>query len=137
LQLDVRAAKFLVLQAAVKADPYYSWQTIAPTLRAALLEAFAFERRDLGQSAFLSEVLDVLQRVPGVLYVDADKFGFLSEDQLTPGGISQAISQLTLLDVVPARLARSGPAGITPAEIAYFTPDVPATIALNQIEEAS
>jgi predicted phage baseplate assembly protein len=133
LQLDVRAAKFLVLQAGVKVDPDYPWETVAPKLRASLLEAFQFDRRDLGQGAYLSEVLDVLQRVPGVEFVDADKFGSLSEDQLTPTEISDAIRRLERKEKVGVLLAHPGSDGITPAGIAYFTPAVPATIALNQL----
>jgi predicted phage baseplate assembly protein len=133
LQIDVRAARFLVLQAGVKVNDDYPWETMAPKLRDALLDAFQFDRRALGQTAFLSEVLDVLHRVPGVEFIDADKFGSLSEDELTPSGISAVISQMTRRDAVPAALARSTSAGIVAAEIAYFTPDVPATIVLNQL----
>ncbi len=133
LQLDVRAAKFLVLEAGVHVNPDYPWETVAPKLRAALVGAFRFDRRQLGRNAFLSEVLDVLQRVEGVEYVDANKFGALSEDQLTASGIGIAIGKLVRAEVVPASLARVGDEGILPAEIAYFTPDVPATIALIQI----
>jgi predicted phage baseplate assembly protein len=133
LQVDVRAAKFLVLEAGVHVNPDYPWETVAPKLRAALVDAFRFDRRRLGQNAFLSEVLDVLQRVEGVEYVDANKFGALSEDQLTPSGIGNAIGNLVRAEVVPASLARVVDEGILPAEIAYFTPDVPATIALIQI----
>ena len=133
LQVDVRAAKFLVLEAGVHVNPDYPWETVAPKLRAALTDAFRFDRRQLGQNAFLSEVLDVLQRMEGVEYIDANKFGALSEDQLTPSGIGFAIGALVRSEVVTANLARAGFEVILPAEIAYFTPDVPATIALIQI----
>jgi predicted phage baseplate assembly protein len=133
LQLDVRAAKFLVLQAGVRVNPDYPWETVAPKLRSALLDAFDFEVRELGQNANLSQVLQVLQNVPGVEYIDANAFGAISESQLTPSGISAAVGSLGRADFVIANLAISGPDGITPAEIAYFTPDVPETIALSQI----
>jgi predicted phage baseplate assembly protein len=133
LQLDVRTAKFLVLEAGVKLDPDYQWEVVAPQVTAALLDAFSFERRKLGQSAYLSEALRAMQQVPGVVYVDPALFGAIDEGQLTPSGIVQAISTLTLAQTVTANLATSGPDGIIPAEIAYFTPDVPATIALNQL----
>jgi predicted phage baseplate assembly protein len=133
LQIGVRTARFLVLQASVKVSADYPWESMAPTLRDALLDAFRFERRSLGQSAFLSEVLDVLQRVPGVEFIDADKFGSLSESDLTPSGIGKAIGDLTRRDEVIAEPARNGKKGIDAAEIVYFTPDVPATIVLNQL----
>lgn len=133
LQLDVRAAKFLVLQAGAKVDPDYPWEVIAPAMRAALLSAFRFDCRELGQAAFLSEALDVLQRVPGVEFVDVNLFGSIPDEALTPSAISSAIAALTRQDMVSARLAEAESAGITPAEIVYFTPEVPATIALNQL----
>jgi hypothetical protein len=133
LQLDVRVAKFLVFEAGVKVDADYPWETIAPAMRAALLDAFRFDRRELGQNSYLSEVLDVLQRVPGVVYIDANLFGAISEDELTPSAIAGAITKLERDDAVTAHLSEPGPDGITPAEIAYFTPAVSATIALNQL----
>ena len=133
MQLDIRFAKFLVLEAGVKINPDYQWETVAPALTSALRDAFSFERRKLGQNAYLSEVLDVLQRVPGVEYVDPTKFGSLTETQLTPSGIRTAISNLRLHKTVHARLVTAGQDEILPAEIAYFTADVPATIALNQL----
>jgi len=133
LQLDVRFAKFLVLQAGVKLNPDYPWETTAPKLAASLQDAFSFERRKLAQNAYLSEVLSVLQRVPGVEYVDPTLFGAITEADLTPSRIRTAISKLKRDDTVYAKLAEVGPDSISPAEIAYFTPDVPATIALNQL----
>jgi hypothetical protein len=133
LQLDIRTAKFLVLEAGVKLAPDYQWEAVAPQVTAALLDAFSFERRKLGENAYLSEVLRAMQQVLGVLYVDPTLFGALDESQLTPSGIVQAISRLTLAQTVTANLASTGPDGIVPAEIAYFTPDVAATIALNQL----
>src|SRR5262249_24212656 len=57
MQLDIRFAKFLVLEAGVKINPDYQWETVAPNLTSALQDAFSFERRKLGQNAYLSEVL--------------------------------------------------------------------------------
>ena len=37
-----------------------------------LLETFSFERRELGQQVLLSEVIAVMQSIPGVVYVDVD-----------------------------------------------------------------
>lgn len=133
LQLAVRAAKFLLLQAGVHINPDYQWETVAPKLRAALLDAFQFSRRALATNAYLSEVLTVLQQVEGVEYVDADKFGALTEEQLTPSGLSAAVAALGRAEFVSAGAAEVTLDGIRPAEIAYFAPDVPATIALNQI----
>lgn len=133
LQLDVRAAKFLVLQAGVHIDADYEWEVVAPKLRAALTDAFSFARRSLAQNAYLSHALATLQRVEGVAYIDADKFGALTEEQLTPSGLAAAVGALTRAEFVPVREAQVTDEGIVPAEIAYFAPDVPATIALNQI----
>jgi predicted phage baseplate assembly protein len=133
VQVQVRVARFLVLQAGVKVHPDYPWETVAPRLRAALADAFHFDRRELGQPAFLSEVLDVLQRVPGVEFVDVDVFGSITEAQLTPSAMTAAIAALTRAEVVTARLAHLGGNGIDAGEIAYVRADVPATVALNPL----
>ncbi len=51
-------------------------------LRAALLDAFSFERRNLGQPVYSSEVLSVMQQVAGVVYVDLDILDAINQQQL-------------------------------------------------------
>ncbi|MCV2420232.1 putative baseplate assembly protein [Paucibacter sp. DJ4R-1] len=61
------------LSAGVRLQPAYAAETVFPALRQALAEAFGFQQRGYGQSLAGSEVLSVMQRVPGVERVDLDR----------------------------------------------------------------
>ncbi|MEM9218819.1 MAG: putative baseplate assembly protein [Cyanobacteria bacterium P01_F01_bin.150] len=67
----------------VQAD--YSRSFVLTNVKQTLATAFSFENRDFGQGVTLSEVLAVMQDVPGVTAVDIDA---LTRDQLnnTPNG---------------------------------------------------
>lgn len=79
-QVDMRELVLLMIEANVRLLPDYSWELVAPHIRAALLETFSFEDRQLGQDVLLSEVLSVVQHVPGVAYVDVDILDGISAD---------------------------------------------------------
>jgi hypothetical protein len=104
IQLAVRELMFVVISAGVRILPNYQWEPVVMDLRAALLDAFSFERRELGQDVVLSEVISVMQAVRGVAYVDADAFGGIPEKiaeedgkrrLLTPDEVSEAVACLT------------------------------------------
>jgi hypothetical protein len=126
---------------------------VAPQIRAALLDAFSFERRELGQGVVLSEAISVMQRVPGVAYVDVEEFRALREDDVkdhvatiganqTNGNDSDISPDEPPDPYVPVALARlntdaTDPAQpILPAQIAYLTPTIPETLILNLIESS-
>ena len=75
-----RELMLLVVSARVRLLPDYHWEAVAPRVRAALLEAFSFDRRELGQDVLLSELLSVVQRTPGVAYVDVDVLDSVAGD---------------------------------------------------------
>ncbi len=88
-KVDARELRLLVIAANVSINADYIWEKVEPQIRAALLDTFSFERRELGQSAFLSEVIAAIQAVPGVVYADIDTFGAIPEkkpDQSGNGG---------------------------------------------------
>src|SRR6185437_7939684 len=64
--LDVRELRALTLSAKAGLAPDYAWESVEPALRAALLDAFGFERRALAQNVYLSEIVACLQAVRGV-----------------------------------------------------------------------
>ena len=149
IQLAVRELKFIVISARVRILPDYQWEAVVTQLRETLLDAFSFERRELGQDVLLSEVISVMQGVRGVAYVDVDVFGGIPEKKaeegerrlLTPEEISGEVE-----DLVNASLEKKRPASrlevnladyeegtIRPAQIAFLSSDVPATLILNQI----
>jgi hypothetical protein len=149
VQIATRDLLLLVISAGVRIDPDYRWESVVTELRAGLLDAFGFEKRELAQDVTASEVLSVMQPVPGVVYVDLDSFGAVpstaadSEAEegfrpLTPDETATAISDIVAEKLVPrvvARSARVDAAGILPAQLAVLVPEVPDTLILNQIED--
>lgn len=79
IQLAIRELILLIIHAKVRVSAEYQWETVEPKIRSALLEYFSFEQRELGQDAFLSEAISVIQGVTGVAYVDIDVFDGLVE----------------------------------------------------------
>jgi len=108
-----------------------------------LLAAYGFERRELGQAVALSEIVGVMQAVPGVDYVDVDAFGGLPETLLTAStdvGAAvaeqiEAIAQHQPPACLPVEASRyqKQPRGIRPAQLAYLSAEVPETLILNRI----
>lgn len=144
-----RALLLLVVSARIRILDDYLWEPVVTTARSALLERLGFARRDLGQDVTRSEVVSLIQDVPGVAYVDLDAFGALAETVPDPNGerlqtpqeIADAIAGILTREVtnnqpiprVAARLAEFTGRDIRPAEIAVLSPDVSATLVLNQL----
>lgn len=138
IQVALRKLKLLVISAGVKVLADYKWESVEPNIRTALLDTFGFDQRDLGQSAFLGEVISTIQTVEGVSYVNVTTFDSVAED-VTAAQLATLASTLALKNVVEADLARVDPTGtdptkrIAPAELAIVTPDIPDTVILTQI----
>jgi predicted phage baseplate assembly protein len=151
LVLATRELLILVISAKVRIDADRRWEVVAAALRARLMEAFGFERRDLAQPVASSEVLSVMQAVPGVAWVDLDSFGAVPTQvadpdaeggirALTPEEIAAAIQAIAATAVPPAHVAaataRPAPdgVGILAAQLAILLPDAPDTLVLTRIE---
>ncbi|MDR0781046.1 MAG: putative baseplate assembly protein, partial [Pseudomonadales bacterium] len=149
LRVDLRERKALVLSANIKILPDHRWEIVVSAVRTALLDAFGFDKRKLGQKALLSDVISVMQRVRGVAWVDIDAFGAVPEknkktrELSTPDEIVKAIEAIidssSSVDQMPSDID-AWPGGfdaeipmLRPAEIIAFTPAVPDTLILNQI----
>jgi len=136
VQLAPRSLLLLVMSAGVALQPDYAWELVEPKIRAAVLEAFGFDHRELGQSVYLSEVASAIQAVEGVAYVDVDKFGSVPEDidvDTLLGGLATTLGRA---DYVAATLAATGVAPgdpIAPAQLAIFASAVPETLLLNEV----
>ncbi|WP_222721234.1 putative baseplate assembly protein [Actinomadura sp. HBU206391] len=101
----VRELVLLVVAARIRVHPDHSYELVEPRVRAALLDRLGFARRELGQPAYLSEVIAAVQAVPGVDHVDVDVFGGVPAS-ITPAGLGHLAGTLTEpAPVVPARLA--------------------------------
>ncbi|MGZ8916395.1 MAG: putative baseplate assembly protein, partial [Methylobacter sp.] len=111
IQLAVRELLMIVIEAKVAILPDYQWEAVVTKVRAALLDHFSFERRELGQDVILSEVISVMQSVQGVAYVDVNAFGGVPEKQALT---ESEIVELTTAGTLPA----DGRRFLTPDEIA-------------------
>ena len=133
VELSTRKLKVMVMNAGVQLLPDYEWEAVEPVIRAALLDAFGFAARNLGQSAFLSEALRVVQEVEGVSYVNFTKFDSVAEDA-TAETLASLAGTLTRYPFVKAELARPDPTGaILPAELVVLTPAIADTLILTNL----
>ncbi len=155
LQLEIRELMLIIIEARLRILPDYLWEPVVTQVRTALLDFFSFERRELGQDVLLSEVLSVMQGVRGVAYVDVDAFGGIPEKKLddirrllTPNEIAEEVNNFVngkLENRIHVNLAgckdKEGQVEkdsmenivIHPAQLAFLTPEVSATLILNQI----
>lgn len=129
LLLALRRRAFMVVQAGVRVQSDYLWEKVEPKVRAAMVEAFGFTRRDLGQDVLLSEVYRVLQGVPGVDFADVDLFDCRDADDLR---------QVLVVDRRPPPRLRADLADfdkarrLQPAQLIYLTAEVPDTLILKE-----
>jgi hypothetical protein len=128
----------LVVRATVWLLPDFSWDSVEPAIRAALLDRFGFARQELGASVDASSVISTIQRVPGVDGVDLEIFDSISESA-TAAALDAALATLTCrarISVAGARWAsgpdtRFGPAELRPAQLATLLASVPDTLMLE------
>lgn len=138
VRVDVRELLVLIISANVRVQADYAWALVEPKIRTALLQSFSFERRDLGQDAVSAEAINVIQKTPGVDYVDLDIFDIIDEAKLR--GLKEGSSLSVQLGLQPrivvhkARPDRKEKGKTLPAQIAFLTPDVRETLLLKEIK---
>jgi predicted phage baseplate assembly protein len=141
IEIALRTFLLLVIEAKVRVLPDYLFEKVEPKIRAALLDRFSFERRELGEDALLSVAMATIQNVEGVAYVDVDKFDWVDEKKVVDhlaGGASLG-DIIARRERIPVSLARVDTSEtlpskrIKPAEIAYLSPGIPDTIILSEI----
>jgi predicted phage baseplate assembly protein len=69
IEVDSYEALLFQLDAKVRVDQRYQAEAVKEAIRIKLLEAFSFAKRSFAQSVFASEVIAVIQAVPGVAAV--------------------------------------------------------------------
>ncbi len=133
--------KLLVINARVRPAPDYAFESLEPQIRAALLAGFSVEARELGQPAFLSEAIAMMQAVPGVTSVEPVVFDAVADDT-TAEQLQQLASTLAVRRVVLADVAHRDPTAppgadactrLRPADLVFLTPGIPATLILTEI----
>ena len=102
---------YFLLAAAVATDPALVANTVYATIDAALRAAFALDQRDFGQGVRASEVIAIIQSVPGVLACDLTLFArppqqagvadSLAAAVPAPGAGTQTTAEILLLDPRP------------------------------------
>jgi predicted phage baseplate assembly protein len=153
VRLAPRELLSLSISAKVRVEPDYEWETVEPIIRNALLDAFGFARRELGQDVAPSEVISTIQRVRGVAYVDLDLLTSIDAQTLqklieaitaTPSAEALEATPLAKLGLdltaplkrVTAHLARTDPNKpnkILPAQLATLSSEVPETLILTEL----
>lgn len=144
LTVDARELRLLIVSAKLRIDPDYLWDPVVTKVRAALLDAFGFEQRELAQGVASSEVLSLIQSVPGVIYVDLDAFGaidtiVIENDRprpLTPEKTADAVAKVVEAGVAPAVQvwpARRIDGVVRPAQLALLSSEVAEMLVLNQL----
>ncbi|KAB7647942.1 putative baseplate assembly protein [Polymorphobacter fuscus] len=137
-----RELRLLIIAARLAIDADRSWDSVVAAARARLFDRFGFENRSLATGVSASEIIAVLQSVPGVAHVDLDVFGSVatvdgpSRLPLTPPAFTNAVAAVIDAGVIPrlaALPARRGESGILPAELLLLSPEVPATLILNEL----
>jgi predicted phage baseplate assembly protein len=161
IEVDSRELLALAMSARVRILPDYQWDPVAEQIRDALLHEFGSENRALGQPVWLSELIECMQGVKGVEWVDVDSFGGVPErtdddaggrrlltlDELA-GAVAAIVNPAPQLqravrsgqrpapgpaNVVAARHAEFAGGTIRPAQLAIFMPAVPDMLILNEI----
>ena len=149
IRVELRELLALIISANVSVLPDYQWESVEPKIRATLLDVFGFQRRELGQTVFLSEVISAIQQVDGVAYVDVDLLDSISEAELSSPDLQKKLEQLaatttpesyllvhlaeTIAQAGTSRLPAAAVNGIFPAQLAFLTPDVPDTLMLKEV----
>lgn len=133
----------LTLGAKVGLAPDYAWESVEPVVRAALLDAFGFDQRALGQPVYPSEVVTCIQAVRGVAWVDLDVFDRVDRSSLLAGfgDGEQGADDSVLLDTSkPPGKPDPSTVGqrlldrieVELQQIAYLSPAIPDTLLLQE-----
>ncbi len=133
LQVESFERVLLVISAKVNVLPEYLWEKVKEQMRTLLFERLGFENRELGQSVTLSEVLSLMQSVPGVNYVDFDILDSVSEETLADPNFG---AKLELKPRVNPKLARMNKerTDILPAQLVFLSRDAVDTLILEEVK---
>lgn len=106
------------LEARVATAPELLRDEVLAAIHAALANAFGFDARSFGEGVAASQLMTVIQNVPGVVAVDLDTLGYVSDD-----GTYAPQNALTAPNL-PARLAhRDAQEVLRGAELLLVSPD--------------
>lgn len=128
LRLANHAPVDVVVRAKISVEPDRRRADVETAARDALLGALSFDAQELGRALGLSDVIRVLQDVPGVAFVDVDELGFADPAEGEARRLEPGPVQPRLL-VFPARPDDDVAGGVRPAELARLaSPTQDATV---------
>ena len=113
----------IAIHAIVKLRPGASWDEASNAVRAALIDVFGFERRELAQPAHASEALAAIQSVRAVAFATLAKF-----QRYVPGPDKVEAPPLPCIDVADPTDVDGHPTG---AELLLVQPNLPNAIVLE------
>jgi predicted phage baseplate assembly protein len=133
--VGVRNLKLLVIAAGIQVLPGYQFKDVEPAVQTTLLDIFSFDRRSLGQPAFLSEAIAAIQAVAGVAFVNVTVFDSVNSDATaaTLASLSTTLSRRAHVAAKPAYVSGQAAFQIQPAELVYLTPAIADTLILTEI----
>ena len=70
---------FFNLDATLSIDPRYRWEVVEAQVRIQLKAKFSFRQRDLAQPVTVSDIILVIQTVPGVVAIDVNNLYFSND----------------------------------------------------------
>lgn len=106
------------LRARLLIDQRLLWDDVATAVRAALLEAFAFDRRGFGQQVTAAEVITIMQQTSGVVMVDLEALAGAPATSGLPAVLGADTARRDGATIRQAELLLINPAGIVLEEIA-------------------
>jgi predicted phage baseplate assembly protein len=146
LRLDNYVPVFIELRGGIGVAPAADAEAVLAAARQAVLEALSFDAMSLGQAVNLSDMYRVIQDVPGVRFVDIDRFlfklssfgGFWAvlvelwrRGALGPGWTVDPVQ--SRLHIFAARPDPAHPGSVLPAELAAVEqPDEDVTLELRE-----
>jgi hypothetical protein len=130
---------FLIVAASVTVTPAALWQDVEPIVRSTLLDKFGYQRRDLGQSIALSEVISAIQGVAGVAAVDVTTFDKIATSdtdfdtrlKAKLAALGSGPPLASTIDVLPERIDPSTMKPL-PAQLAFLNADLSDTLILTE-----
>ncbi|SFH98593.1 hypothetical protein [Bradyrhizobium sp. cf659] len=138
-RIDTCELMLLIVAARVTMRSDCVWANVEPNIRAALIDRFGYEWRQLGQSIALSEVAAAIQGVPGVAAVNVVTFDSVSASDVDLD--SSLRRKLASLGVGPppssieVRPVRIDPVTLKPlpAQLAFLSAELSVTLMLSEV----
>ena len=139
VEIARRMARVALIEAGVTVAAGYLWTDVQLAVRTALTATFAFSKRDLGKTLYVSEVIAAIQGVRGVSHVNLTRMTDVPQPStveqlhaaINAGGVHDLIAQ-------PARVdpgSRGRPRKILPAELVYLPDTLPDLLVLNEVKQ--